>query len=120
VLGGTFIQGKKSMAIINGEVYAPGDSLAGSQSKGQKWIVKHIAPEEVVIQSGTETRKITYAAPAAQPLEEPDSENNAKSTPSKREKKQNDTSKRNRSTPIKELIEQLKERQERLQKGLPF
>ncbi len=116
-LGGTYVQGNRSMAIINGKVYEPGDTLAGSDAARQSWVVKRILPEEVLIQSGEKTTKLTYPDFTAPP-EQPDPENNVDPKKSKGDaEKKPQTDKRKKANPITELIQQLQERQDRLQKS---
>lgn len=75
VLKGTSTHGRQRLALINGKVYAEGDTLTLGEASAPPYVVSKILPYKVVLTSSDKALEVTYsdiASPNSSPHEDKD------------------------------------------------
>jgi hypothetical protein len=67
VLNGTFLQGERRLAVINGRVYAPGEPLKGLDAARGRYVLAEVRPLAVVIDAPGRRLELSYRGPSSAP-----------------------------------------------------
>jgi hypothetical protein len=67
VLNGTFLQGERHLAMINGRVYAPGEALKGLDEARGRYVLAEVRPLSVVIDARGRRLELSYRGPSSTP-----------------------------------------------------